>query len=293
MWRQTQCRQQLWSLAAPLPWSPQCSPDASKVPRALAEAVLVSGWECTVQAGTWKPQALLEFPHCSAAPHLHSSAAPDALGTERWGHTTGVPCPYWLPGAVDVTSISSSLRGQKHKKQPAEPRNQELGFLYLFMISSWLGLTRWTSMIQITHQWNANNCSSWECNEIPLTLFYCFAILTLRHLFLCRCFPGGYCLNEMEERFVLFNIHCHTIWKSQPGFTNWLFFLFTQEEHPEYQIIREVCLSTVLLEQDCCIICELSHGETKRRSCNKSPGKSCYSGDQSETSFIQRQLIYS
>jgi len=66
-----------------------------------------------------------------------------------------------------------------------------------------------------------------------------------------------------------------------------------QEEHPEYQIIHEVCLNTVLLEQDSCIIWDFSHGETKRQSCYRSPGKSCLSGDQSETSFIQRRLIYS
>lgn len=230
------------------------------------------------------------------APWWSSWEAAGAMVTVAGGQMVGwvcLPFSYWLPGAVGVSSISSSQRGQKSEKQPIEAENEELGFLHIFMIPSWLGLTHTTSMIQIVYQLiSVNICSSQKGAEILFTLFYCFAIVTVRHLFQCKYFLGGYCLNEMQATFVLLNIHCHTIWKSQPGFTNWLFFLFTQKERPEYQIIHEMYLSTVLLEQDCCIICELSHGETKRQSCNKSPGKSCSSGDQSETCFIQRQLIY-
>lgn len=193
------------------------------------------------------------------------------------GQTLGLPCFYWLPGAVGAVSISGSQRGQKSGKQPTEAENQELRFLHLF-ISSWLRVTEPVCLKLLT---NKVQVTVSHRNAIIFTLSSCFAILTLRHLFQCKYFPGGYCLNEMQARFVLLNIHCHAIWKSQLGFTNWLFFRFTQG-----RIICEVCLSAVLLEQDFCIICELSHGETKRQICNKSAGKSCFSGDQSEISFI-------
>lgn len=130
IWRWGQCGQQFWNLMAPLPWNPRCSPDVSRVAGALAEAALVLYLNAASRLEPM-PQTLPEFPHVSAAPHQHSSAAPHALGTELCGHTTGVPCPYWLPGAADVTSISSSLRSQKNKNNQL---NQEPGIRILVLI---------------------------------------------------------------------------------------------------------------------------------------------------------------
>lgn len=140
----------------------------------------------SVKLGMWSPgwyQAHepcweAEFTCCCTAPHWPSSAAPDAVTTAVCGQIVGwvhLPCSYWLPGAVVTALISSFQEGQRSEKQPAEGENQKSGFLHLFVISSWLGVTRWTRMIQITHQWNAKSWDSRECNEIPLTLFYCSA----------------------------------------------------------------------------------------------------------------------
>lgn len=106
VWRQTQCGQKFWKLTAPLPQSPRCSPDVSKVASWVGNAV--SRLEQT-------PQALLEFPHWSAAPHLPS---PAALGTDRCAS------PYWLPAAVHVTPISLPWGARKTKSNQLNPRTR-------------------------------------------------------------------------------------------------------------------------------------------------------------------------
>lgn len=135
-------------------WAAALEPDSSSVvkPTVLTRCPQ-GGWGTGRSSSEWCwvgnagsrleqiPQALLGFPPWCAAPHLPSSAAPGALGTELCTHHR---CAMALltAGAADVTSISSSLKGQKNRKHPSEPKNQELGLLYLFMISSCLGLTR-------------------------------------------------------------------------------------------------------------------------------------------------------
>jgi len=108
----------------------------------------------SVKLGVWspgwyqahKPCWAAELPHWCTASRCYSSASPGAVVTVACGQTVGwvyLPCSYWLPGAVGMASISSSQRGQKSKKQLFKAENQELGFLLLFMISSWLGVTHW------------------------------------------------------------------------------------------------------------------------------------------------------
>lgn len=125
---------------------PGCSPGVSKGAGALAEAAVGLGVQCPGWNKSHKPCLI---PSLVWAPQLHSSAA-----LVPWAQNCLGRCamPLLTARAGGVTSISSSLRGQEKGKQPTEPKNQELGFLHLFMISSWLGLTCWTSVIQITHQ---------------------------------------------------------------------------------------------------------------------------------------------
>lgn len=151
MWRWAQCGQQFWnpdSSCAVKPLvlirCPQGGQGFGRGSRSVGLGMQCLGWNKSHKPW-WVPSLV-----CSpTSAQLSCSWCPGHRTV--WAHHR-CAMPPLIPGAVDVTSISSSLKGQKNKKHPTEPKNQELGFLYLFMISSCLGLTRWTSVIQITHQ---------------------------------------------------------------------------------------------------------------------------------------------
>lgn len=150
MWRQTQSGQQFWNLKTPLKWSPQCKPDVSKVARALAETALVSSLKHGPQAGT-KPVSLgeVEFTQWCTTSHWHSSAAPDGVATVVCGQTLGLPCFYWLPGAVGMASISTSPGRPEIWKAAYWSREPGIKILALiYFIMTW---DNWTSVPQITH----------------------------------------------------------------------------------------------------------------------------------------------
>lgn len=134
VWRQTQCGQKFWKLTAPLPQSPRCSPDVSKV------ASVGLGMQCP---GWNKPHK----PCLSSLTGLQPHTCPAQL---PWAQT-GVPAPTDCQ-LLYMWPQFHFPEGPEKQKATNWTQGPGIRIFVLFMISSWLGLTRWTSMIQITHQ---------------------------------------------------------------------------------------------------------------------------------------------
>lgn len=107
--------------------------------------------ECSIQAGT-NATNLARVPSrlCSPTPAQLSCSSCPGHRTLWTHHRCAMPLLIARCCRCDLNFIFP--KEPEKQKTTNWTKNQELGFSYLFMVSSWLGLPRWTSVIQITHQ---------------------------------------------------------------------------------------------------------------------------------------------